>query len=143
MTTTQSPQTQKTEEETEMYKSLQEFKKMTELLNIERKKLEAEMKILPRTNKLVHLYEVKYKRIINNELIVWREKQIRDYEVYKKYIHLKINNELLQMAISGADEQIFKTNLELNELKDFIYDGYGEKIEMLNQSLVRHHFMGY
>jgi hypothetical protein len=142
MTTTQSPQTQKTEEEIEMYNSIQEFKKMNELLNTERRKLEAEMKFLPRTSKQVHLYEIKYKRIINNELIVWREKQIRDLEIYKKFVHLKINDDSLQMAINGADEQKIKITLELNELKDFIYDGYGEKIEMLNQSLVRHHFMG-
>ena len=108
----------------------------------EEKELIKEMTLLYKTDDMIIAYDIRNRKNHNNWRIEYMKYQIKKINIYKSFIHLKLKESLLSIALNGADENIKRIEKDINDLERFDYDVYSNTIKQkTTSSSIAHHFI--
>ena len=70
----------------------------------------------------LHLYAIKYERLLNKQNIAFSMRQVTGMKLCKKYIHLKTPEQLADISLEYADEIIKEQEGFIKICTDFDHD---------------------
>ena len=114
--------TTQTELDNELHADQLIYDEFNKQLLVDKDILSNEMAQLLPTEELLHLYAIKYERLLNKQNIAFSMRQVTGMKLYKKYIHLKIPEQLADISLEYADEIIKEQEGFIKICTDFDYD---------------------